>query len=107
MLLSYNSTKQTSNQKATPPQNKNNYASLSLSGLPTQRNYFGSDHGKGEADGETGLFAQAVRRAISSGHDFENAGDYVSFGNTLPQPKSGDLHKRLIWIKILGIKVFI
>ena len=33
-----------------------------------QRVYFSSEHGKGEADGETGVITQAVKRKIASGH---------------------------------------
>ena len=33
-----------------------------------ERNFFGSEHGKNEADGETGVVSQAVRNAVASGN---------------------------------------
>ena len=39
-------------------------ADLSLCSVPTDHNYFGSEHGKSESDGETGVINQAVDRAI-------------------------------------------
>ena len=39
-------------------------ADLSLQKLPTEHNYFGSEHGKSECDGETGVVSHAVERAI-------------------------------------------
>ena len=62
------------------PQNKCSFADISLSALPTQRNYFGSQHGKGEADGETGRFAQALARSVAAGESFQYAADMVAFG---------------------------
>ncbi|GFR65354.1 hypothetical protein ElyMa_000201800 [Elysia marginata] len=38
---------------------KGNFAGVKFYPFKCQRNYFGSEHGKGEADGETGRFAQA------------------------------------------------
>ena len=38
-----------------------------LKGKRIQRVFFGSEHGKGEADGETGVINRAVDRAVSSG----------------------------------------
>ena len=37
-----------------------------LKGKRIQRVFFGSEHGKGEADGETGVIDRAVDRAVSS-----------------------------------------
>ena len=48
--------------------------------LPFQRNYFGSRHGKGEADGETGRLAQALARSVAAGESFQHAADMVAFG---------------------------
>ena len=62
------------------PQNKNSIANVSLFPLPCQRNYFGSEHGKGEADGETGRFSQALRIAVGAGMNFQSAKDMVAFG---------------------------
>ena len=39
--------------------------------------YFGSEHGKGEADGETGVISQCIDRHVSSGNvNIRNASDY-------------------------------
>lgn len=47
---------------------KGTFADLSLlSGLSVQRIYYGSEHGKGEADGETGVLSQALARAVQGG----------------------------------------
>ena len=64
------------------PQNKCSFADISLSVLTTQRNYFGSQHGKGEADGETGRFAQALARCVAAGESFQHAADMVAFGTS-------------------------
>ena len=40
------------------------FADLSLSPQGTQHNFFGSEHGKGEGDGEIGTIIKAVDRAI-------------------------------------------
>ncbi|GFR74218.1 (S)-beta-bisabolene synthase [Elysia marginata] len=56
------------------------FADLSLYPFPAQRNFFGSEHGKGEADGETGRFSQAMARAVAKGQCFRNAQDMCSFG---------------------------
>ncbi|GFS03165.1 (S)-beta-bisabolene synthase [Elysia marginata] len=45
-----------------------------------KRNFFASEHGKGEADGETGRFSQAMARAVAKGQCFRNAQDMCSFG---------------------------
>ncbi|XP_035826612.1 uncharacterized protein LOC118477950 [Aplysia californica] len=43
-------------------------ADLSLfQGLEVERVYYGSEHGKGEADGETGVLSQQVRKAVLGG----------------------------------------
>lgn len=42
-------------------------ADLSLNCTPINRNFFGSEHGKGESDGETGVLNRAVDRAIVGG----------------------------------------
>ena len=64
-------------------QGKGTFADLSLyDDTKVQRNYFGSEHGKGEADGETGRFSQAITRARASGQNFRHAADYVEFGKT-------------------------
>ncbi|KAK3737723.1 hypothetical protein RRG08_017297 [Elysia crispata] len=47
---------------------KGTFADLSLyTGKRIQRVFFGSEHGKGEANGETGVINRAVDRAVSSG----------------------------------------
>ena len=46
------------------------------------RNYFGSEHGKGKSDGETGRFVQEMSRAVAGGNNFRNASDLVSFGQS-------------------------
>lgn len=38
-----------------------------LSGLSVERIYFGSEHGKGEADGETGVLSQMLNQAVHGG----------------------------------------
>lgn len=43
------------------------FADLSLDCTPINRNFFGSEHGKGESDGETGVLNRAVDRAIVGG----------------------------------------
>lgn len=43
---------------------KVNFADLSLSIYATERNYYGSEHGKGEGDGEIGVINRAIDRAI-------------------------------------------
>ncbi|KAJ8049262.1 hypothetical protein HOLleu_01941 [Holothuria leucospilota] len=43
---------------------KVNFADLSLSIYATERNYYGSEHGKGEGNGETGVINRAIDRAI-------------------------------------------
>ena len=48
---------------------KGTFADLSLmQGFEVERVYYGSEHGKGEADGETGIFSQQLRRAVLGGH---------------------------------------
>ena len=46
-----------------------------------QRLYYGSEHGKGEADGETGIISQQVMRHITANPDFHirDANDYYNF----------------------------
>ena len=43
---------------------KGTFADLSLSSETRERNYYGSEHGKGEGDGEIGVVNRAVDRAI-------------------------------------------
>ena len=43
---------------------KGSFADLSLSSGARERNYFGSEHGKGEGDGEIGVVNRAVDQAI-------------------------------------------
>ena len=59
-----------------------------------ERDYFGSEHGKGESDGETGRFAQALLRAVSGGRNFKKAADMVAFGNETAQSTNTALKKR-------------
>ena len=47
--------------------------------VPTQRCYYGSEHGKGEADGETGVMSQALKRATYEGQNFRNAEDMATY----------------------------
>ncbi len=57
-------------------------------GKRVQRIFFGSEHGKGEADGETGVIGQAVDRAVAAGTlSVRNASDLYSFC------RSGELTK--------------
>ncbi|GFS13191.1 (S)-beta-bisabolene synthase [Elysia marginata] len=60
---------------------KGTFADLSLyTGKRIQRVFFGSEHGKGEADGETGVINCAVDRAVSSGRlTVRNASDLYSW----------------------------
>ena len=51
-----------------------------ISDVCVQRCYFGSEHDKGEADGETGVIAHAVDPMISSSRlTVRNAKDYADF----------------------------
>ena len=43
---------------------KDPLAHISLSQYPLERNYFGSDHGKSESDGELGCLHRAINMAI-------------------------------------------
>lgn len=43
---------------------KINFADVSLASYPTERNYYGSEHGKGEGDGEIGVINRAIDRAV-------------------------------------------
>ena len=54
-------------------------ADISLSKINTDHSYFGSEHGKSESDGETGVVNHAVERAIV-GHQviINNAQDMVT-----------------------------
>ncbi|XP_005092203.1 uncharacterized protein LOC101850189 [Aplysia californica] len=53
-----------------------------FSGQKIQRIFFGSEHGKGEADGETGVINQAVDRAVTSGKlTVKDAGDLFAWCN--------------------------
>ncbi|KAK3789296.1 hypothetical protein RRG08_001686 [Elysia crispata] len=44
-----------------------------------KRCYYGSEHGKGEADGETGVLSQALKRANYQSYDFKNAKEMVEY----------------------------
>ena len=47
---------------------KGTFADLSLTtGVRIERAYYGSEHGKGEADGETGVLSQMLARAVAGG----------------------------------------
>ena len=49
-------------------------------GKRVQRSFFGSEHGKGEADGETGVITQAVDRAVAADIvNIRHAQDYFEF----------------------------
>ena len=51
-----------------------------VSDVSVQRCYYGSEHGKGEADGETGVITQAVDRMVASNRlTVRNAEDYSNF----------------------------
>ncbi|KAG1662452.1 hypothetical protein GQR58_020948 [Nymphon striatum] len=50
-----------------------------MTGYNAQRCYYGSEHGKGESDGETGVLSQALRRAVHEGFNFRNARDMVDY----------------------------
>lgn len=43
---------------------KINFADISLASHPTERNYYGSEHGKGEGDGEIGVINRGIDRAV-------------------------------------------
>lgn len=47
---------------------KGSFADLSLKNIQIERNYFGSDHGKSECDGELGCINRAVDMAILGRH---------------------------------------
>ena len=48
---------------------KGTFADLSLmQGFEVEMVYYSSEHGKGEADGETGILSQQLRRAVLGGH---------------------------------------
>ncbi|GFO45264.1 hypothetical protein PoB_007176900 [Plakobranchus ocellatus] len=59
-----------SDSAAAQYQGKESFADASLYPCHFQRNYFGSEHGKGEADGGTGRFVQSLK----------NAEDMAAFG---------------------------
>ena len=63
------------------PQGKGTFKDLSELPFPftCQRCFFGSEHGKGESDGETGVMSQAIRRAVYSGQNFKDAKDIADF----------------------------
>ncbi|GFR95976.1 hypothetical protein ElyMa_006286100 [Elysia marginata] len=44
-----------------------------------QRCYYGSEHGIGESDGETGVLSQALKRATYQGFNFSTAKDMVEY----------------------------
>ena len=47
---------------------KGTFADLSLTtGVRIERAYYGSEHGKGEGDGETGVLSQVLVRAVAEG----------------------------------------
>ena len=47
---------------------KGTFADLCLTtGVRFERAYYGSEHGKGEADGETGMLSQMLARAVAGG----------------------------------------
>ena len=52
-----------------------------MTNIPTQRCFYDSEHGKGEADGQTGLISQALKRATYEGKNFNNAQDMTEFLN--------------------------
>lgn len=43
---------------------KGNFVDISLASIPTERNYYGSEHGKGEGDGEIGVINKKVDQAV-------------------------------------------
>ncbi|GFR64689.1 hypothetical protein ElyMa_001929500 [Elysia marginata] len=51
-----------------------------MSGLRVQRAYYGSEHGKGEADGETGVLSQAMEiyvKGTRKMHQIERVNDFI------------------------------
>ncbi|RUS80383.1 hypothetical protein EGW08_011848 [Elysia chlorotica] len=59
---------------------KGTFEDLSLlTGYDIQRCYFGSEHGKGEADGETDMLSQTMRRAVTQGQNFADAKALVQY----------------------------
>ena len=76
-----------------------------LSGLRVQRSFYGSEHGKGEADGvkgeaegETGVLSQILRRAAGCGRSIRDARDMVSFMKD-HHTINTDLKKRYFYLK--------
>ncbi|XP_057679842.1 uncharacterized protein LOC130908437 [Corythoichthys intestinalis] len=59
--------------------NKSTLHDMTMLFHKAQRCYFGSDHGKGESDGETGFLSQVLRRAVYTGKIFRNAKDMVDY----------------------------
>ncbi|GFO46529.1 Armadillo repeat-containing protein 5-like isoform x2 [Plakobranchus ocellatus] len=73
---------------------KGTFADLILmSGMRVQRAFFGSEHGKGEADGETGVLSQAMDRAVRSGTNISSARDLYQWA-TSTLSKAEGLHRR-------------
>mgnify|MGYP001554452841 CR=1 FL=1 len=59
---------------------KGPFADLSLNNTPINRNYLGSEHGKGEVDGEIGTISrQSDRAVIGSKTVFNNSTEYYNF----------------------------
>ncbi|KAK3748582.1 hypothetical protein RRG08_011664 [Elysia crispata] len=71
---------------ATQYKGKGSFADLSLSSAfspKVQRCYFSSEHGKGEADGATGILSQVMSRAVSEGCVFCNAKDMFNWASQI------------------------
>ena len=64
-----------------------------------QRVYYGSEPGKGEADGETGVFSQALARAVASGASIRSAADAFKYAQEHLTVKSGLRQRHFILVK--------
>ena len=60
-------------------QGHGSFYDLTLLPYQPQRCYYGSEHGKGESDGETGILSQALKRATHQGINFPSAKEMVDF----------------------------
>ncbi|GFS23232.1 hypothetical protein ElyMa_006971800 [Elysia marginata] len=54
---------------------KGTFVDLSLMQMKVQRCYFSSEHGKGKADGATGVLSQAMSQSVAGERSFRNASD--------------------------------
>ena len=69
-----------------------------ISDVSAQRWYYGSEHGKGEANGETGVITQAVDRMVAS-----NRLTVRNDPGQSPIPPATQLIKFVLWPKKEGV----